>query len=194
VNKLTRKIIRLIQTISIIALGLGAYFGIQAFLGERTAHALPEFATRTGEPCAACHVSPGGGGPRTLRGLLWAARGRPDAVPQFPGLLVAPGVAEGSELYDIACAGCHGFSGEGLFGINLAGIGISKAAARTFISQGIPELDMPAFEGQFTEDQLDTLAAFVQQLGDGQVPPQEFQLPSPQLSCQPLEPGACGGD
>jgi len=194
VNILTRKIIRLIQTISLIALGLGAYFGIQAILGERTAHALPEFATRTGEPCAACHVNPGGGGPRTLRGLLWAARGRPDEVPQLPGLLIAPGVTEGSELYDIACAGCHGFSGEGLFGINLAGNGISKAAVRTFVRQGIPELDMPGFEGQFTDDQLDTLAAFVEQLGDGQVPLQEFQLPSPQLNCQPVQPGACGGD
>lgn len=193
-NRLSPRIIRILQTILLLALGLSAYVGIQALMGERTAHALPEFATRTGEPCATCHVNPGGGGPRTLRGLLWAARGRPDEVPQLPGLLVAPGVSDGSELYDIACAGCHGFSGEGLFGINLAGIGISKAAARTFIREGIPELDMPSFDGQFTDAQLDTLAEFVEQLGAGQVPSREQQLPPAEFPCQPTDPGACGGD
>ena len=68
----------------------------------------PEYATLTGEGCATCHVSPGGGGPRTLRGLLWAVRGKPAKVPTLPGVLIAPNVTDGAELYDIACAACHG--------------------------------------------------------------------------------------
>ena len=76
--------------------------------GSVPGHALPEYALRTGESCATCHVSPGGGGPRTLRGLLWAARGKPDKVPDLPNLLLAPGVSNGDELYEIGCSACHG--------------------------------------------------------------------------------------
>jgi hypothetical protein len=46
---------------------------------------LPEYAARTGQACAVCHVNPAGGGPRTVRGLLWVAQGKPDQVPPLPG-------------------------------------------------------------------------------------------------------------
>ncbi len=45
------------------------------------ARAMPEYATRLGEPCATCHVSPAGGGLRNLRGQAWVASDKPSAVP-----------------------------------------------------------------------------------------------------------------
>lgn len=170
------------------------YMAVTFWLGgERTAHALPEYATRTGEPCAACHVNAGGGGPRTLRGLLWAARGRPDAIPSLPGLLIAPNETDGLELYDIACSGCHGYSGEGLFGVDLANRGISKASTRSFIVRGLPDLGMPAFAAQFTDGQLEALVDFVVALGQGQIPPSEYPLAAPELLCAPTAPLTCRG-
>lgn len=151
------------------------------WVGASPVQALPEYATRTGEACATCHVSAGGGGPRTLRGLLWAARGRPDKVPALPNMLLAPRVSNAAELYDIACAGCHGLKGEGLFAIELIGTGIGSGAVHTFILDGIPTLGMPGFKGQFTETQLKTLVAYVVGLGNGSI--------APPLDQYPLQPG-----
>ena len=52
-----------------------------ALLPVSSADALPEYASQTGEPCASCHVSPSGGGPRGPRGQAWVASGKPGAVP-----------------------------------------------------------------------------------------------------------------
>ena len=54
--------------------------------------ALPEYSTQTGEPCASCHLSPSGGGPRTLRGQAWVAAGKPGAVPDVVQSLELLGV------------------------------------------------------------------------------------------------------
>ena len=52
-----------------------------ALLPTSSAGALPEYASQTGEPCASCHISPSGGGPRGPRGQAWVASGKPGAVP-----------------------------------------------------------------------------------------------------------------
>ena len=52
-----------------------------ALLPISSVDALPEYASQTGEPCASCHVSPSGGGPRGPRGQAWVASGKPGAVP-----------------------------------------------------------------------------------------------------------------
>ncbi len=52
-----------------------------ALMPGSTAKALPEYASQTGEPCASCHVSPSGGGPRGPRGQAWVASSKPGAVP-----------------------------------------------------------------------------------------------------------------
>jgi hypothetical protein len=54
--------------------------------------ALPEYSAQTGEPCAACHISPSGGGLRTPRGQAWVGGGRPGAVPALGDALAALGV------------------------------------------------------------------------------------------------------
>lgn len=187
---------RSVQVISVIILALVVFFGVTVWLGERSAYALPEYSPRTGEPCATCHVNPGGGGPRTLRGLLWSAYGRPEAVPQLPNVLLAPGVSDGAELYDVACAACHGSQGEGLFAMQLVGTGISKTATRSFILRGIPNAGMPGFEGQFSDEQIEALVEFAAGLANEEIQPlpEKFPLPPPQLKCSPISAEAdCQG-
>lgn len=193
-RRLLPSVTRTAQTAAIVVMALSVYLGLRLWWGEQPVHALPEYAPRTGEPCVTCHVSAGGGGPRTMRGLLWAARGRPDEVPALPSDVIAPGVEDGQELYDVACAGCHGFQGEGLFGINLADRSISPSVVRSFVINGIPELGMPAFEGQFTDEQLQALTQFVTDMGEGQAPPDEYPLPAPEFNCMPVTGDLCGGE
>jgi len=160
-------------------------------------HALPEYAARTNESCATCHVSPGGGGPRTLRGMLWAARGKPDQVPDLPGVLIAPGVSDGAELYDITCAACHGARGEGLFGVALTNSGLPDNKVRTQILNGRVRSGMPAFKGKFTAQQLDALVKYVAGLasGDATPPPPSYRLAPGKLQCVPSPENAfCGGN
>lgn len=47
------------------------------------AQALPEYSAQTGEPCATCHLSPSGGGPRGTRGQAWVGSGKPGQVPDL---------------------------------------------------------------------------------------------------------------
>ena len=64
---------------------LGILFLVTALflslLPASSADALPEYSAQTGEPCASCHISPSGGGPRGPRGQAWVASGKPGAVP-----------------------------------------------------------------------------------------------------------------
>jgi mono/diheme cytochrome c family protein len=183
-----------IQFLVILLLSLVTFLAASVITRERPAQALPEYTTRSGEPCVTCHVNPGGGGPRTLRGMLWSARGRPDDVPHLPEVLLAPGVKDGADLYDIACAGCHGFDGEGLFAMGLVEQGISKAALHSFIINGIPLLGMPGFEGQFDDEQLDALVDYLEGLGSGEIEPRPraYPLPPASLVCDLLLVENCG--
>jgi mono/diheme cytochrome c family protein len=54
-----------------------------ALIPNSSANALPEYASQTGEPCATCHISPSGGGPRGPRGQAWVASSKPGAVPDL---------------------------------------------------------------------------------------------------------------
>lgn len=183
--------------LSIALLAAVAFWATSGMTNPSTAHALPEYANRTGEPCATCHVNPGGGGPRTLRGLLWSARGRVDAVPELSGVLLAPGIHDGAELYDIACSTCHGPDGKGLFGTAIVNTGLSEGKIRTAINRGRLRSGMPAFEDQFTDAQLDALVKFAQNLASGLAAerPQSFPLPPGELRCQALTASsACGGN
>jgi len=151
--------------------------------GEHTAYALPEYAQRTNESCSTCHVNPGGGGPRTMRGLIWAANGKPDVVPELPGVLLAPGVSGGAELYQIACASCHGVYGEGKVGLRLESGGVQENKIRSTMLYGRRISGMPSFDGQFTDEQFETLVAYVITLENGQAEPilDSYPLEAPQL-------------
>ena len=167
------------------------------FWGLTPGHALPEYAMRTGEPCATCHVSPGGGGPRTLVGLLWASRGKPDKVPALPNILIAPGISNGDELYEIGCSSCHGKFGEGLFGVALINSGLPENKVRAQVLSGSVRSGMPSFKGKFTEDQLNALIAYVAGISNGTLPlaPDSYPLETGHLTCSPTSPNSsCGGN
>ncbi len=179
------KLILIIQY-GLVALAVVVVLALVGLITPATpAHALPEFAARTGEGCGTCHVSAGGGGPRTLRGMLWAARGKPDAVPQLPNVLLAPGVEDGAELYDIACSACHGAKGEGLFGAQLAGTSLKARKITSTINRGRERSGMPPFKGQFSDAQLETLVNYVAGLANGtiQPPPDSYPLETGVLKC-----------
>lgn len=188
-------LIHYLKLLAIAGIAFFAFLAI-AFLSN-PAHALPEYARRTGESCATCHVNPGGGGPRTLRGALWASKGKPDAVPSLPGVLLAPGVTDGAELYEIACSTCHGLSGEGLFGRELANTGLKNSKIRSNILKGRLQSGMPSFDGMFTSDQLNALTDYVTALADGsaEIPPAEYPLEAPVMNCSAQSTSsACGGN
>lgn len=166
------------------------------FAPNSSVQALPEYADRTNESCATCHVSPGGAGPLTLGGLAWIAEGRSDEVIAFENILIAPGVDDPSELYEIACAACHGFDGEGLSGSSLLGFDFSPTFMRRIIIEGQPEYEMPRFEGQFTEEQLHALAAFSSDLSGGRIQIQEsYPIPLGEIRCGIYSSeSSCGGN
>jgi hypothetical protein len=67
--------------------------------------ALPEYASQTGEPCATCHLSPSGGGPRGARGQAWVGSGKPMAVPSLIESLDLLGVKLESDPKDYQASG-----------------------------------------------------------------------------------------
>jgi mono/diheme cytochrome c family protein len=105
-------------------------------------------------------------------------------------MLLAPGVNDGQELFEIACAGCHGARGEGISAIRLAGSGVSKAAIRAYILEGIPLRGMPSFQGQFDSQQLEALVIYLAALASGEIepPPDRYPLPPPGANCDPISP------
>lgn len=185
------------QLLFLAFIGIFVYFGIGLITGESTVYAYPEYATRTNESCSACHVNPGGGGPRTLIGLLWSAQGRPDEMPFLGNILIAPGVTDGVELYDIACASCHGKSAEGLFGLALVSSGITENKIRVAIERGRERSGMPSFKTKFTEDQLSILLEYVTGIATGKIEPAPLSYPLPlgKLECKDSITGySCGGN
>jgi len=191
------RLTRFLQILVIAIIGLGVFLAIGIVDGGQPVHALPEYTSRTGEACSTCHVNPGGGGPRTLRGLLWAAQGRPDEVTGLANILIAPGVSDGTELYDIACAACHGSAGEGLFGTALVGSGLQANKISSSILRGRERSGMPAYEGQFTDEQLETLVGYVVNLSSGEIepPPLSYPLEPALFNCAENADGApCGGN
>ena len=64
---------------------LALLFGMVAALvtHPKAVSALPEYSAQTGEPCATCHLSPSGGGPRGPRGQAWVGDGKPGVVPSL---------------------------------------------------------------------------------------------------------------
>ena len=188
-------LIHYLQLLGIAGMALFVFLAISS--SSNSVQALPEYAHRTGESCAVCHVNPGGGGPRTLRGALWAAKGKPDEVPPLPGVLLAPGVDDGAELFEIACSTCHGIYGEGLFGRKIANTGVKESKIRTNILRGRLQSGMPSFEGMFTDTQLQTLIDYVLSLstGEAEIPPAQYPLESPAFTCSPVSSSeTCGGN
>ncbi len=196
-KKMIRRFVQILPFLGMAFMAAAVFFITSSATEVQPVNALPEYAVRTGESCSTCHVNPGGGGPRTLRGMLWSARGRSDAVPELPGVLLAPGISDGVELWDIACASCHGPQGEGGVGAPVAGSGLTANKIRSAIKRGRERSGMPPFDGQFTDGQLDALVDFTYGIANDVIepPPPAYPLPPAELACQsPTAPASCGGN
>jgi mono/diheme cytochrome c family protein len=109
--------------------------------------------------------------------MLWTAQNRPDKVPIIENTLLAPGVYDPLELYDAACAGCHGKKGEGLSATPLTEYYLTEDFIRIVVLRGAPRSGMPSFSQQLTDEQLQILVRFVKALSDGDiVPPDSYAL------------------
>ena len=201
----SRPVTRHLRSVAWIA--LGAAVGFLLFAVRPVAHALPEYATRTGESCAACHVNQAGGGPRTMRGSLWIAAGRPDQIPPLPGsserTSAAAAPADDQALYEkFACAGCHGAAGEGGAGPALDKAELSADQLTQVIRNG--KGTMMAYKPNTMSDaELAAVIRFTQAIGRGEVKAQakiELRVrPPAQAVCgagQVITPtvASCGGN
>lgn len=65
---------------------------VAALVHPQAAQALPEYSAQTSEPCATCHLSPSGGGPRGVRGQAWVGSDKPGAVPALAEALELLGI------------------------------------------------------------------------------------------------------
>ena len=158
---------------AVIFVGLGALIGIVFFFVRPSAHALPEYATRTGQQCATCHVNPAGGGPRTLRGLLWIAEGRPDEVPPLPGAeeeaAAGEGGLDGESFYTkFECSLCHGAVGEGNVGPALNQAEIPADTISDVIRNGTGAMQGYRSD-KMSDEEMDALILYVQSIGRGEV-------------------------
>lgn len=90
-------------------------------------------------------------------------------------------VREGKELYDQACASCHGTQGEGT-AVAPSLIGVGAAAVDFQVSTGrMPAMNpeepqQPPKQRVFNEEQTRQIAAYVQTLGGGPPIPSQEQL------------------
>jgi mono/diheme cytochrome c family protein len=192
---------------SLVWAGAGILLGVLIFAVRPAAHALPEYAVRTGESCATCHVNPAGGGPRTLRGLLWAAQGKPDKVPPLPGSEERPSAPaaapdDRSQYEKPGCAGCHGANGEGGVGPALTRTELTANAVTQVIRNGRGA--MPALKPDVLSDEaLTAIVRYVLNLGRAGAPAAAVQgqptRQAPKLVCGagqqgPVAASICGGN
>jgi mono/diheme cytochrome c family protein len=170
-------------------ISLGVLVGMLVFMTWPPAHALPEYGTRTGQQCSTCHVNPAGGGPRTLRGLLWLAQDRPDQVPALPGSEEEEGEAalDGATLYEkLECSRCHGPTGEGDVGpaLNQADLPTPELIDIIRNGTGIMKGYRPDV---MSDEEMDAVIPYVQAIGRGEIQAsiilQKRLLPPAQLRC-----------
>jgi cytochrome c oxidase cbb3-type subunit 3 len=100
--------------------------------------------------------------------LATVAEARPFALNPAP---VEGDVAEGEKLYRKNCASCHGAKGEGGTGTALGNAAMlamtPDAFLRHAIANGRDGTPMPAFLGQLTDPQLNSLTAFLRSRASG---------------------------
>jgi cytochrome c oxidase cbb3-type subunit 3 len=100
--------------------------------------------------------------------LATVAEARPFALNPAP---VEGDVAEGEKLYRKNCASCHGAKGEGGTGTALGNAAMlamtPDAFLRHAIANGRDGTPMPAFLGQLTDPQINSLTAFLRSRASG---------------------------
>lgn len=192
------------QLNSALWIGFGVLLGVLLFAVWQPAHAYPEYTDRTGQQCTACHINPAGGGPRTLRGLLWIAEGRPDTIPALPGSEQdGEGALDGPTLYaQFECDLCHGPVGEGDVGGPLVDREWATDQLIDVLRNGYESMKgySPAV---MSDEEMEALIPYIQAIGRGEVQSTVFlgkrTLPPARFGCgvqSELSPtrADCGGN
>ncbi|MFS0701237.1 c-type cytochrome [Cellulomonas sp. 179-A 4D5 NHS] len=117
-----------------------------------------------------------------LTGGLYAVLA-PQAADAAPAAAGSDDIATGEKIFQANCATCHGPSAEGtdaapsLVGVGAASVDFQVGTGRMPMQANGPQA--PAKEVQFTDEQIEQLAAFVASLGAGpSVPSEEMVDPA----------------
>ena len=117
-----------------------------------------------------------------LTGGLYAVLA-PQAADAAPAAAGSDDIATGEKIFQANCATCHGPSAEGtdaapsLVGVGAAAVDFQVGTGRMPMQANGPQA--PAKEVQFTDEQIEQLAAFVASLGAGpSVPSEEMVDPA----------------
>lgn len=104
-------------------------------------------------------------------------------------------IEQGKALFDLTCSSCHGLGAEGtsqgptLIGVGAASVDFQMATGRMPAAR--PEAQLPARKVQYTQEQIDSVAAYVASLAPGPAIPTEEQYSPEGLSAEQI---ARGGD
>lgn len=102
-------------------------------------------------------------------------------------------IEEGKALFNVTCSSCHGLNGEGttqgpsLIGVGAASVDFQMGTGRMPAAR--PESQIPAREVIYTQDQIDSVAAYVAAFGPGPDVPQESQYSPEGLSAEEIARG-----
>ncbi|NYI07026.1 cytochrome bc1 complex diheme cytochrome c subunit [Allostreptomyces psammosilenae] len=89
-------------------------------------------------------------------------------------------IEEGKKLFAVGCSSCHGINGEGttdgppLVGVGAAAVDFQVGTGRMPAEQ--PGAQAPRKPGEYSQDEIDALAAYVASLGAGPSIPTESQF------------------
>lgn len=102
-------------------------------------------------------------------------------------------IAEGKALFDVSCSSCHGLNGEGqsagpsLIGVGAASVDFQMGTGRMPAARG--EAQIPAGEVEYSQEQIDAVAAYVASLGDGPAVPEQSQYDPEGLDAEEIARG-----
>ncbi|HEY9292310.1 MAG TPA: c-type cytochrome [Microlunatus sp.] len=102
-------------------------------------------------------------------------------------------VTEGKQLFSVNCSSCHGLNGEGtsqgptLQGVGAAAVDFQVSTGRMPLAQ--PGQQAPVKPGEFTDDEIAALAAYVATLGPGPAVPDSSQYSGEGLTDEQIAKG-----
>lgn len=102
-------------------------------------------------------------------------------------------IEQGKALFDLTCSSCHGLGAEGtsqgptLIGVGAASVDFQMGTGRMPAAR--PEAQLPARQVNYTQEQIDAVAAYVASLAAGPAIPEEGQYSPEGLSAEEIARG-----
>lgn len=102
-------------------------------------------------------------------------------------------IEQGKAIFDTSCSSCHGLNGEGtsqgpsLIGVGGASVDFQMGTGRMPANR--PEVQVPSGTVDYSQEQIDSVAAYIQSLGAGPEVPEEQQYSPEGLTDEELARG-----